>query len=126
MSNLIDHPSHYAEATHGIPGECITYTEHLGFVRGNAFKYVWRSGFKDSPAQDLHKALWYIRRDITHGGSTNPDDRPGHLSYALSSGPMTLRRRILINIWSRRDLTATADLLHIAINSTQQTLDEEI
>ncbi|MBM4686229.1 DUF3310 domain-containing protein [Rhodococcus hoagii] len=42
-------------------------TENLNFNRGNAIKYAARAGAKD-PAkelEDLHKAKWYIDREIS-------------------------------------------------------------
>lgn len=122
MSTAVDHPSHYAEATHGIAGECITYSEHLNFVRGNAFKYVWRAAFKGDAKQDLEKALWYVKRDISYGGDI--PSKPGHLTHTLADGPRTLRRTILLNLWLKHDLTATADLIHAAIYDPTR-LDEE-
>ena len=61
MTDLINHPPHYASHPY-LPGECIDYTRHMGFVRGNAFKYLWRSGAKDDTVQDLEKALWYLNQ----------------------------------------------------------------
>jgi len=68
----VDHPAHYtshpAHCKCGEPIECIQVTEHLSFSVGNAIKYLWRAGLKDtSPAghlQDLLKAQWYISREI--------------------------------------------------------------
>jgi hypothetical protein len=42
--------------------ECIEYTERMPFCEGNAFKYVWRAGLKDTEEQELKKALWYLER----------------------------------------------------------------
>lgn len=62
----VEHPSHYADGwSNG--AEVIDITEHLSFNRGNVVKYVARAGKKD-PAkelEDLSKALFYLRREIT-------------------------------------------------------------
>ena len=43
-------------------GECWEVAQFCDFATGNALKYVWRAGRKDDTAQDLRKALWYIRQ----------------------------------------------------------------
>lgn len=57
-------PGHYRSHPSGV--ECITVTEHFGFLLGNAIKYIWRAGIKDSSTEveDLKKARWYIDRAI--------------------------------------------------------------
>lgn len=61
----VDHPSHYTAHPSGV--ECITITEHMNFNLGNAIKYIWRAGLKDSKNhhEDLKKAAWYVAREIT-------------------------------------------------------------
>ena len=63
--NAVDHPSHYNQG--GI--ECIdALRESLGpagfkgFCKGNAIKYLWRSGHKNDEKEDLNKASWYINK----------------------------------------------------------------
>lgn len=60
MSDPVNHPSHYQSAS-GF--ECIQFTSLLTFELGNALKYLWRAGRKDSASccQDLQKALFYVR-----------------------------------------------------------------
>ncbi len=59
----IDHPPHYTSHPRGI--ECIDVVEHMSFNLGNAVKYIWRAGKKTPEARtDLHKALWYVQREI--------------------------------------------------------------
>lgn len=60
----VDHPSHYTAHPSGV--ECITITEHMNFNLGNAVKYIWRAGLKDSKnhREDLKKAAWYVAREI--------------------------------------------------------------
>lgn len=60
----VNHPKHYISDPSGI--ECISITQHRNFCVGNAIKYLWRAGLKDSDCtiQDLEKAIWYIRCEI--------------------------------------------------------------
>ncbi|MCF3100943.1 DUF3310 domain-containing protein [Streptomyces roseoverticillatus] len=60
----VNHPGHYTSHPSGI--ECIDVTQHLDFLLGNVFKYLWRNGLKpDTPSlQDLKKARWYLDRKI--------------------------------------------------------------
>lgn len=64
VNDPVNHPSHYTSHPSGV--ECIDITEHMSFNIGNAMKYLWRAGLKDttSQSQDLDKAMWYIRREI--------------------------------------------------------------
>lgn len=68
MTDNINHPPHYrsnAKCTQcAAPIECIDITQHLGFLRGNAIKYLWRADSKGSTLDDLAKARWYIDREI--------------------------------------------------------------
>ena len=60
----VNHPKHYTSDPSGV--ECITITRHRNFNIGNAMKYLWRAGLKDSDAhvQDLEKAIFYINDEI--------------------------------------------------------------
>ncbi|MEU5299761.1 DUF3310 domain-containing protein [Streptomyces noursei] len=66
--DAVNHPRHYTSHPSGI--ECIQVTEHMSFNLGNAVKYVWRAGLKDSDKtlQDLNKAKFYIEREIVRLG----------------------------------------------------------
>ena len=59
-------PSHYGG--HENPYEAIKVIDawNLDFCLGNAVKYISRAGKKqgNSAAQDLSKAIWYIRHEI--------------------------------------------------------------
>jgi hypothetical protein len=61
-TDAVNHPSHYNSHPSGV--ECITVTEHFNFNIGNAIKYLWRAGLKDSMIQDLKKAKFYVEREI--------------------------------------------------------------
>lgn len=56
-------PSHYTSHPSGV--ECIQITRHMGFNLGNAMKYIWRADLKGTSIQDLEKAVFYIRDEIT-------------------------------------------------------------
>lgn len=80
--DAVNNPKHYNSHPSGV--ECITITEHMTFNVGNAVKYLWRAGLKDSlrptPSskdnrhlEDLRKAAWYIQREIEKlGGKAMP------------------------------------------------------
>jgi len=57
----VNHPTHYNQHPSGV--ECIDVVEHMSFNLGNAVKYLWRAGKKDSTDEDLRKAVWYIERE---------------------------------------------------------------
>ena len=73
-NDAIEHPAYY---TQGI--ECMDYIEShaLNYARGNVIKYMTRAGLKDKSkeAEDLKKAEWYLRREISRvereGGKQN-------------------------------------------------------
>lgn len=58
----VNHPSHYTSHPSGI--ECIQITEHMGFLLGNAIKYIWRCDLKKNAIEDLKKAIFYIQCEI--------------------------------------------------------------
>jgi hypothetical protein len=62
MGNNVNHPKHYNSHPSGI--ECIDVVEHMSFNVGNAIKYLWRADEKGRPIEDLHKAAWYVQREI--------------------------------------------------------------
>lgn len=64
MSDLINRPEHYNQ----VGFECIDMMRmtfsgddrlFIGFLLGNAFKYIWRHKAKNG-AEDLDKAEWYL------------------------------------------------------------------
>ena len=44
--------------------ECIEIIELMPFCLGNAFKYVYRAGFKDDEREDVEKAIYYLNRQL--------------------------------------------------------------
>ena len=89
MTDPVNNPANYCGHASGI--ECIQVTRHLSFNRGNAFKYIFRHRDKGAPAQDLQKALWYIRDEIKHKGKiVNPNEyRRRALLKILDATPET-------------------------------------
>ncbi len=69
MSDKINHPDHYTSHPSGI--ECIEITQHHNFTVGNAIKYLWRAGLKESePCEDdLRKAIKYIEFELKRIGA---------------------------------------------------------
>lgn len=62
VPEAVNHPPHYLAHPSGI--ECIEVTRHFNFNLGNAIKYIWRAGKKDSTIQELEKAIWYLKDEI--------------------------------------------------------------
>lgn len=65
VNDPVNHPAHYTAGNI----ECIdAIREALGgegfvaYCRGNAIKYLWRTGRKQNAAEDLRKAAWYCTR----------------------------------------------------------------
>ena len=63
--DMVNSPSHYNSGKI----ECIdameamlSREEFIGYLRGNAFKYMWRFRSKGNAEQDLAKANWYTNR----------------------------------------------------------------
>ena len=68
----VNHPSHYTWLKELCGIEVIDITRHLDFDKGNAVKYLLRSGYKEEEGlsvkekeiEDLQKAIWYIEDRI--------------------------------------------------------------
>lgn len=43
----------------------------MSFNLGNALKYIWRADLKGSALEDLHKARWYVEREIERREASN-------------------------------------------------------
>jgi hypothetical protein len=66
--DMVNSPSHYKTGKI----ECIeameamlTDEEFIGYLRGNAFKYLWRFRSKGKAYEDLQKAQWYLNRLVS-------------------------------------------------------------
>lgn len=73
MHDPVNHPAHYTSDPSGV--ECIQITRHRNYNIGNAIKYLWRNGLKDSDAQvqDLAKAVFYIQDEIARLSDVDPN-----------------------------------------------------
>ena len=67
--DIVNHPPHYTNHPSGV--ECIQITEHMGFNLGNAMKYIWRADLKAKRTEDIEKAIWYLKRELTRTGGTD-------------------------------------------------------
>jgi hypothetical protein len=63
--DMVESPPHYNNGSI----ECIeaieamlSKDEYIGYLRGNALKYMWRFRCKSKPFEDLRKARWYEER----------------------------------------------------------------
>ena len=59
-------PSYYKDRYEIEPWRIL---RHMGFLRGNAMKYIWRAGEKGSSSDeilDLRKAIWYLNKEVEH------------------------------------------------------------
>lgn len=132
MSKDAINPDHYK--THPVFGdlECVDVTSRLGFLRGNAIKYLWRLGRKDAASQDAHKALWYIDRLAesyqvpggaagVHHVHTVTVKEPDVLSKLTPTHAVDLVRWAVIGVDNQETLDEAAALLihHLATNGTQ-------
>ena len=61
----VNQPAHYGDGEI----ECIDYMKDnmdhmmfMGYLEGNAKKYMHRYRYKGKPAEDLKKAQWYLNR----------------------------------------------------------------
>jgi len=65
----VHRPEHYntggLECIDAIRG-MLTDDEYIGYLSGNALKYMWRFRYKKKPIEDLRKARWYEERLIKH------------------------------------------------------------
>jgi hypothetical protein len=52
----------------------------MGFCLGNAVKYIWRADLKGG-VEDLHKAVWYLTREIDRREGRTATQEPDGLSY---------------------------------------------
>jgi CRISPR/Cas system-associated protein Cas5 (RAMP superfamily) len=72
LEDKVNHPSHYTWLKEKCGVEVIDITRHLDFDKGNAVKYLLRSGYKEEEGyssiqkeiEDLEKAIWYIKDKI--------------------------------------------------------------
>ena len=61
MTDIINHPAHYADGRDHEPIDVIIDWD-LGYLDGQVVKYLSRLGRKDSALQDARKAQFYMNR----------------------------------------------------------------
>ena len=68
MENNPINPDHYKqngiEAIDKLKQE-LSHDEYIGYLKGNAFKYIFRTGHKGGPEDwqiDIEKAIWYLNK----------------------------------------------------------------
>jgi hypothetical protein len=61
--DMVNAPPHYRKHPSGV--ECIQITEHMNFCCGNAVKYIWRADLKNDDIEDLEKAIYYLKREVS-------------------------------------------------------------
>ena len=73
--DMVNHPPHYAsgaveciDAIHAALGD----DGLVAYCRGNAIKYLWRTGKKGDAVQDLEKAVWYIQKAVEVARGARP------------------------------------------------------
>tara|TARA_R100000742_G_C4248678_1_gene67252 strand:- start:197 stop:457 length:261 start_codon:yes stop_codon:yes gene_type:complete len=73
INDPVNRPAHYnmlnVEAIDLIEMS-MTEDDFLGYLKGNALKYIIRYKHKDNPEQDISKAIWYLEKlkgKIKHG-----------------------------------------------------------
>ena len=59
----VNHPAHYKVG--GIETIDFIEAKKLNYNLGNAVKYITRADYKGNRKQDLEKALWYIKRELS-------------------------------------------------------------
>lgn len=72
QNDAVNHPSHYTYLKDKCGVEAINICEQFDFNMGNALKYLLRAGHKteegltaqEKELQDLHKAAWYVNKEI--------------------------------------------------------------
>ena len=62
-SNMVDHPQHYQGNNFEVIDIINDYS--LNFELGNAIKYILRADKKGNKKQDLMKAVWYLKHELS-------------------------------------------------------------
>ena len=63
--DMVNQPPHYnngkVECIEAIEAS-MSDEEFIGYLKGNAFKYLWRYRYKHNAVADLEKSNWYLTR----------------------------------------------------------------
>ena len=62
-SDMVDHPKHYQGNNFEVIDIINDYK--LNFELGNAIKYILRAEKKGNKKQDLEKAIWYLKYELS-------------------------------------------------------------
>lgn len=84
----VNNPKHYADASVTVTFEPIELCCLYPFCLGNAMKYILRAPFKGHEAEDLKKAVWYLKYSMENrfkreDGSATPCSWNRHQNYAV-------------------------------------------
>ena len=63
--DMVNQPPHY-KSKGGIESIEVIESFELGFNLGNAVKYVLRCNKKGNKKQDIEKAIWYLKRELSN------------------------------------------------------------
>jgi hypothetical protein len=63
MVDMVNRPPHYLVG--GIEAIDVIEAFELNFALGNAIKYILRADKKANKKQDLEKALWYLKHELS-------------------------------------------------------------
>lgn len=63
--DMVNQPPHY-KSKGGIQSIEVIESFELGFNLGNAVKYVLRCNKKGNKKQDIEKAIWYLKRELSN------------------------------------------------------------
>lgn len=66
MTDNVNHPTHYLMAAVTI--EPIELTSRMTSCIGQALQYVFRAKYKSNEAEDLKKAVFYLKKQLEVGG----------------------------------------------------------
>lgn len=136
MADPVDHPPHYNAHPSGV--ECIDVIESLGFLVGNAIKYLWRYQLKHG-LQDLQKARWYVERELDRrerdsrsvGRHTQRSDAAFEKWYQYESeiDPSSLKPDVVAIFWLFRSVELmehARDVIRTALVSINDLISEEV
>lgn len=112
--NDVNHPGYYNRGK----VECIDAIESMAsnkspcdaFCLGNALKYIWRYPDKDG-AQDLEKAMWYIRRAIEK--RTVRKDEKADERMPISNSVKQKIQSVIKNEWEKLEKEKTRKIIKI-------------
>lgn len=62
-SNMVENPQHYQGKSFEVIDIINDYS--LNFELGNAIKYILRADKKGNKKQDLEKAVWYLKHELS-------------------------------------------------------------